>query len=617
MLEAGTFYRENQSCLFRVWAPLCKQMVLHLVSPEDKEIEMTPQAGGYFVADIPNLPVSTLYYYRPDNQQDYPDPASHFQPEGVHRPSKVVNHHSFSWTDQAWRGIPAESLVIYELHVGTFTQEGTFEAIIPRLQDLKELGITALQLMPVAQFPGNRNWGYDGAYPYAVQDSYGGPEGLKKLVDGAHANGMAVILDVVYNHLGPEGNYFHAFGPYFSETYKTPWGKAVNFDEAYSDGVRDYFANNAVFWSRYYHIDGLRLDAIHEIFDRGAVHFWEYVGQKLRRESMRTGRKCWLIAESDLNDPKVIRSNDTGGFGFDAQWLDDFHHALYVLIHEGGKERYADFGAIHQLQKAYEAGYVHSGEFVKARQRKFGKSSAGISGEHFIVFNQNHDQIGNRIYGERLSMLVDFDALKIAAGALLVSPYIPMLFMGEEYGDETPFYYFVSHSDEELIKMVCKGRKEEFSAFGNCDDAPEPHDISTFKKSVIAWDIARKGKHKILRDWFKKLLRLRKTHPALQSLNKNHIWCNVAGQNGLALYRRSEGEQHLLLALFNFGPETVKYTLPAGTKWGMLLNSDDPCWQADFNGAEPATAADDVKKTVSVKPLQFIILEQQNQDITN
>ncbi len=610
MLDVGTFYRENQSCLFRVWAPLCKKMVLHLVFPEDRKIEMTRQPRGYFVAEIENLPLSTLYFYMPDGEKDYPDPASHFQPEGVHGPSRVVDHNSFSWKDRHWSGIPREELIFYELHVGTFTPEGTFEAIIPRLQELKETGINALQLLPVAQFPGNRNWGYDGVYPYAVQDSYGGPEGLKKLVDAAHLAGIAVFLDVVYNHLGPEGNYLEAFGPYFNDHYKTPWGRAINFDNAYSDGVRAYFSDNVLYWAQYFHIDGLRFDAIHEIYDRGAVPVWELIKEKLERNPPPAGSRFLLVAESDLNSPRVTRSTETGGYGFDAQWLDDFHHALYVLLDKNGKERYADFGTIEQLQKAYEAGFVHSGEYVRFRRRRHGKSAAGIDGDRFIVFNQNHDQVGNRVNGERLSVLVDFRRLKLAMGALLVAPYIPMLFMGEEYGEDIPFYYFVSHSDPELNAAVSKGRKEFLSEFNERQQAPDPNEAETFALSKLDWEKSRSGKYLVFRNWTKKLIQLRQTHPALKSYSKNDIWSSVPGENSLAIYRRSKDERHLLLILLNFSEENVRLDLPSQSRWGILFDSGDRQWQSDYEGGAPTPPPTPVEGRITMKPLGFTVLER-------
>src|SRR5690606_411563 len=301
----------------------------------------------------------------------------------------------------------------YELHVGTFTDEGTFDAIIPRLDDLLALGINALELMPVAQFPGERNWGYDGVFPYAVQNTYGGPDGLKRLVDACHAKGLAVFLDVVYNHVGPEGNFLSKYGPYFTNKYCTPWGDAINFDDAWCDGVREYFVNNALYWLEYFHIDGLRLDAVHMVFDNGAVHFWQYLADRVKQLQERLGRPLHLIAESDLNSPRVVNPPSVGGYGFTAQWLDDFHHALYVMLDRKGRERYADFGRLDQFAKALKEGFVHSGEFVKFRKRKHGASSAGIPGDRFVAFTQNHDQVGNRPLGERLSSLIDRERLKV------------------------------------------------------------------------------------------------------------------------------------------------------------------------------------------------------------
>ncbi len=488
--------RTGNTTRFTVWAPLKEKMILHLVHPRDEKWEMTKDDEGYWQITVEDLPAEALYFFMPDGEKDYPDPASAFQPQGVHGPSAVVDHSLYQWKDNEWKGLPLEELIIYELHVGTFTKEGSFEAIIPRLDELKATGINALELMPVAQFPGNRNWGYDGVYPYAVQNSYGGPQGLKKLVDACHQKGLAVILDVVYNHLGPEGNYLPLFGPYFTNHYHTPWGDAINYDGEWSDGVRHYFSNNALYWLEHFHIDGLRLDAIHAVFDFGAVHFWELLHEQVQQLRQKLGRQFYLIAESDLNSPRVVKPLSEGGFGFDAQWLDDFHHALYKLLNKEDKERYYDFGRMPQLAKALTDGFVHSGdEWVTFRKRRYGASSAGVPGNKFIVFNQNHDQIGNRALGERLSMLVSFEKLKLAAAVLLLSPYIPMLFMGEEYGDDTPFYYFVSHSDPALVEAVRKGRREEFKDFGFTSEPPDPQNEKTFNDSKIHWEKRTQGEH--------------------------------------------------------------------------------------------------------------------------
>jgi maltooligosyltrehalose trehalohydrolase len=572
--------------LFTVWAPEKTSMTLHLVGKES--VEMQKDDEGYFRAAIKGPKAGDRYFYRPDGGKDYPDPVSHYQPEGVHGPSALVDHDSYSWKDNSWRGLPFSELVFYELHVGAFTEEGSFEAIIPRLDELAHTGINAIELMPVAQCPGNRNWGYDGVFPYAVQHTYGGPEGLKKLVDACHQRGIAVFLDVVYNHLGREGNYLPFFGPYFSEKYHTPWGAALNFDGAWSDGVREYIIGNVLHWAEHYHIDGLRLDAIHEIFDRNAITIWDHLHARVREWQQQSGRSLYLVAESDLNSPRVIHSPDIGGYGFDAQWLDDFHHALYVLLDEEAIRHYRDFGRLEQLAKAYTEGFVHSGEYVQFRQRRHGAPSAGICGERFIIFNQNHDLPGNRPGGERLSVLVDFEKLKLAAAAVLLAPYVPMLFMGEEYGEDNPFYFFSDYSDPKLKDELREGRKKEFAAFEWREDPPDPQDEEVFLRSKLQWNKRKEGRHRVLLEWHRQLIHLRKIHPLLRNLHKNNIRADLLGQSGLAVYRHSINDLQRLVCLFNFSGEKLTYVFlkenghhpatPAGAgsgRWKKLLASSD------------------------------------------
>lgn len=574
MISLGADLLEGGSCEFRVWAPERDRMNLHLVHPMDRIVPMTKNGQGYFEVTVDQCPGPIRYFFQPDGQGDFPDPASHFQPEGVHGPSEVVDHREFEWTDHQWRGVPFHQLILYELHVGTFTPQGTFEAIVHHLDDLAELGINAIELMPVAQFPGSRNWGYDGVFPYAVQHSYGGPEGLKKLVDACHAKGIAVMLDVVYNHIGPEGNYFREFGPYFTDLYRTPWGDAINFDGEWADGVREYFGNNPIHWMTNYHLDGLRCDAIHAVFDNGAVHFWELAHDKIKRYGERLGRHFHLIAESDLNSPRVIRSPEQGGYGFRAQWLDDFHHALYVLVDSEGKERYKDFGRLEQLAKAYTDGFVHSGEYVSFRKRKYGASSAGISGDHFVVFNQNHDQVGNRVRGERLCHLVDQHRLKLAAATTLLAPYIPMLFMGEEYADKSPFFYFVSHSDQDLIQAVREGRKEEFKAFYGGLEPPDPQDEQTFTQSKLNWTLRKEDIHRGILKWHRDLIALRNSLPALQNLNKNYVRVNILYPGIFSVNRLADGIGNDVLCVFNFSDDAAAYNLPGGAdSYKIMLDS--------------------------------------------
>lgn len=604
----GAELMDDDQCLFSVWSPEKENMKLHIVHPKEHLVDMQKDNQGYFSVRINDIKAGTRYFFQPVAGKDLPDIASHYQPEGVFGPSEVIDHTSYQWQDKEWKGLPVKDMIMYEIHVGTFTKEGTFEAIIQRLDDLIETGINAIELMPVAQFPGERNWGYDGVFPYAVQQSYGGPQGLKKLVDACHAKGIAVILDVVYNHIGPEGNHFPQYGPYFTSHYHTPWGDAINFDDAYSDGVRNFFADNAIYWLEKFHIDGLRLDAIHSIFDNGAVHFWDYLANKVDGLELKLGRHLYLIAESDLNDPKVIRSSEVGGYGFDAQWLDDFHHAAYVQIDENGKDRYKDFRRLDQLAKAFTDGFVHSGEYVDFRKRKHGCSSAGISGKKFVVFNQNHDQVGNREQGERLSMLVNAERLKLAAGTLLLSPYIPLLFMGEEYGEDQPFLYFVDHSDPELVKAVREGRKNEFKDFNWNADPPDPQSEKTFNDCKLKWENRNKDHYAIIHNWYKTLIKLRR-QPALQTFKKNNIRVYVLENKGLVLHRRSEDETQYILCFLNFSSGAISYTLPGNAdSWKTILDSNDPQWQTkDKKTLEPHSISEKGKLVIS--PLSVIVME--------
>jgi len=575
MKKPGAIYEGNNDCVFTVWAPEKEDVKLHLVSDAEEMVSMQKGDDGYFRATVNALP-GTRYFYHIDGK-DFPDPASFFQPEGVHGPSAVVNlYDRNSQLHRQKERLLLKDMIFYELHVGTFTPAGTFEAIIPLLDDLFETGINTIELMPVAQFPGGRNWGYDGVFPYAVQNSYGGPAGLKKLVAACHERGMAVFLDVVYNHLGPEGNYLSQFGPYFTNQYGTPWGDAINFDHDWSDGVKDYFIGNILYWLEYYNLDGLRLDAVHCIMDNSAENFWDIAWKEVNALQQKLGRPFYLIAESDLNDPKVVNDPVVGGWGMSAQWLDDFHHALYVLLDNGGKERYADFGSMEQLAKAYKDGFVHSGEYVSFRKRSFGKSSAGISGDKFVAFNQNHDQVGNRVGGERLSLLVDFERQKLAAACLLLSPYIPLLFMGEEYGEDNPFFYFVSHSEKQLIEAVRAGRRKEFESFIKAgEEFPDPQDETTFERSRLQWEKRKQGKHKLMLDWYKALIMLRQTNEVLQNHEKGGLHVNIIEEKLMLLHRQTaDGKKHLIV-LFNFSDDEVAVVMPSfKTCWLKLLDSN-------------------------------------------
>jgi len=610
MNTIGASLLSGGGCFFKVWAPEKAKMNLHLVHPVDATIPMVKNNQGYFELQINNTGAGTRYFFQPEEKNDFPDPASHYQPEGVHGASEVVDHGQFRWKDQSWKGIPFEELILYELHVGTFSEEGTFSAVIPYLDDLVALGVNGIELMPVAQFPGARNWGYDGVFPYAIQNSYGGPEGLKQLVNACHQKGLAVYMDVVYNHLGPEGNYFKEFAPYFTDQYRTPWGDAINYDGEWSDGVRDYFSENPLHWMKNYHLDGLRCDAIHAVFDGGAVHFWELTHRKIKSLEEKLDRHFHLIAESDLNSPKVVQPPGIGGYGFRAQWLDDFHHALYVLVDKKGKDRYRDFGRLEQLAKAFTDGFVHSGEYVSFRKRRHGASSAGIPGDHFVVFNQNHDQIGNRVLGERLCHLVDIKRLKIAAAAVLLSPYVPMLFMGEEYADAAPFFYFVSHSEQELIKAVREGRKDEFKNFKWTSDPPDPQDEDIFKQSKLNWRLREKDSHKEILQWHKRLIELRKTSPALSNLYKDQVRANISHTGLLEVQRKCSYGEDVVLCLFNFSEESASYTFPGkADTFRKILNSEE---EPQRNGEEGTASAvvQEAGEIINVSPWTILVYKK-------
>ena len=576
--KVGCNYLGEGRCEFTVWAPYRKQIGVQIISPEDRLLPMQQDEEGYWKVTAEGVEPGTLYFYKLDGSAERPDPAAHFQPEGVRGPSQVVNHTTMNWSDANWSGVPLEEMIIYELHVGTFSPEGTFDGVIPRLKDLHELGINAIEIMPVAQFPGSRNWGYDGAYLYAVQNSYGGPDGLKRLVDACHQQGIAVILDVVYNHFGPEGNYIGDYGPYYTSTYRTPWGNAINFDDVRSDGVRNFFIENALYWLENYHIDALRLDAVHAIYDLGAKHILPELSERVDALSQELGKKLYLIAESDLNDVKIIRDRTLGGYGIHAQWSDDFHHTLHSLITGENLSYYKDFTQCEQLAKAYKESFIYSWNFSPFRQRYHGSDARDYPGQQFVVCIQNHDQIGNRMLGERLSHLVSFDALKLAAGAMLLSPNIPMLFMGEEYGEEAPFMYFVSHTDQALVEAVREGRKEEFKEFHLEGEFQDPFSYITFFKCKLKWDKRQQGKHKVLWELYQHLIQLRRTLPALKKLDKQNLeaCCDRTGKV-VQVHRWTDDNQVFFILNFSDKEVTFKPAVSSGN-WNKVLSSADDKW---------------------------------------
>ena len=575
-MRIGAWYHVDSGTEFCVWAPTRQRVEVVLRSNPDHPLPLVRDADGYWTGVLPEVLPGTLYRYRLDGKEERPDPASQAQPLGVHEASSVVDHSAFAWSDGDWKGMTLEQMVMYELHVGTFTTEGTFDAIVPRLPELHALGIRAIELMPVAQFPGERNWGYDGVYPYAVQWSYGGPEGLKRLVNAAHASGLAVILDVVYNHLGPEGNYFWDFGPYFTDRYRTPWGPAVNFDGPESDHVRKYFLENALLWFREYHIDALRVDAVHAIYDRSALPFLAELTRAANDFSTSCGRHHLLIAESNLNDSVVIRPRDAYGFGFDAQWSDDFHHALHTVLTGERDGYYVDFGDSDQLRLCLQRGAVFAGEYSTFRRRRHGNDPTDRPARQFVVFSQNHDQIGNRMHGERLSQLVPSEALKLAAAAVILSPFVPLLFMGEEYGEEAPFPFFVSHGDPDLVEAVRQGRREEFRTFTWAGEPPDPQSPETFASAVLQWNSQTQGRHALLRGFYQELLRLRREVPPLASLDKSRSSVKWLKERTVLRMDRWTKEGAVMV-LFNLHNEEESLTVPQGS-WTILLDSSDEQW---------------------------------------
>ncbi len=604
-MTLGANYQGNGACTFVVWAPRAEIVELKIYSPQERTIPMHRIGKGYWKTEADDIQPGTTYMYALDRDTVRPDPVSHYQPEGVHKPSQVIEHKNFSWEDQGWRGLDIAEYVIYELHIGTYTPEGTFTAIIPWLDELKKLGITAIELMPVAQFPGDRNWGYDGVYPYAAQNSYGTPEDLKQLINECHKRGMAVIMDVVYNHLGPEGNYLRDFGNYFTGKYSTPWGEAVNFDDEHSDEVKKYFIDNAIYWFEIFHIDALRLDAVHAIYDMSAKHFLHCLADRTNECSRKHKRKFYLIAESDLNDTRIINPPELGGYGLDAQWSDDFHHSIHALFTGEKSGYYKDFGGIDHLAKALKEGFVYDGSYSEFRKRSHGNSSRERPAEQFVICSQNHDQVGNRMLGERLTTLVTFEKLKLIAGLTLLSPYIPLIFMGEEYGEDNPFQYFVSHSDPGLIEAVRRGRKDEFKEFHAQGEAPDPQDEKTFERSRLDHTKKERGHYKTLFEFYKKLFTLRSQIPALRYLSKDHL--DVFGfESDRVLVVQRWKDDDRILAVINMNPDSVTIKLLAYRhKWKMLLNSAATEW-----GGE-STPLDDVlhpEDDLTIDKFSFIVL---------
>ncbi len=585
------------ACRFRVWAPRAERVEVRLVEEgrpvEEGRLEtLRREADGYHAGDVESVTAGALYLYRLDGGEERPDPASRSQPRGVHGPSRVVAR---AREPAQWRMPAPGDVVFYEAHVGTFTSEGTFDAVIPRLEGLRELGANALELMPIAQFPGARNWGYDGVYPFAAQESYGGAAGLVRLIDAAHAAGVAVALDVVYNHLGPEGNYLRDFGPYFTDRYRTPWGDALNFDGAGSDEVRRFFIESALYWTMECGVDALRLDAIHAIVDPSPLPFVEELARVVHAEAERRGRRVWLIGESDANDPRVVRPAELGGLGLDAQWADEFHHALHALASGERHGYYADFGRVADLARAFEGPFVHRGERSDFRGRRHGRAAAGAAARRFVVCCQNHDQVGNRLAGDRVDTLVDFETRKAMAAAVLLSPFVPLLFMGEEYGERAPFPYFVSHGDAALVEAVRRGRAAEFSAFRWEGEPPDPQAESTFRSAVL-----RRPDEGTEGEGSERAASLRAFHAELMRVRAD-LWDRDRSASELLRAWPLERERLLVVAarqggtllLLRVGGSAgaVRIEPPPGA-WRRVLDSAEARWGGPGSAVPPRIAGD-------------------------
>jgi maltooligosyltrehalose trehalohydrolase len=557
---------------FRVWAPY-RETVEVVVG--ERRVPMSRAERGWWTAIVAEAGPGCDYAFRLDGGPPRPDPRSAFQPSGIHGPSRLVDHAAFAWNDTGWRGITLRGSVLYECHVGTFSAEGTFDGAIGHLGHVADLGVDAIELMPVAEFSGQRGWGYDGVDLFAPHHAYGGPDALKRLIDAAHQHGLGVVMDVVYNHLGPAGNYLPEFGPYFSARHRTNWGDAVNFDGPDSDEVRQFVIDNALMWLRDYHCDGLRLDAVHAIVDQSATHILESLAVEVEALAAHAGRPLFLIAESDLNDPRFVRGRDCGGYGIDAAWADEWHHALHATLTGDVTGYYEDFGPLPLLGKALRQAWVYDGTYSRHRRRVHGRPPAGLSGGQFVVSVQNHDQVGNRAAGERASALMSDGRLKVAAALLLTSPFVPLLFQGEEWGATTPFQYFTGHNDPGLGRVVSQGRRQEFSSFGwdpekgegEAGGVPDPQDPATFERSRLDWTEPGKDGHADLLAWYRRLIALRRQVPALTDTRLDRVATEWDAEGGWLLVRRGP-----VVVAANLGDN--EWAFQAGATAALLAASD-------------------------------------------
>ncbi|SDZ45132.1 maltooligosyl trehalose hydrolase [Micromonospora pattaloongensis] len=569
---------------FAVWAPDAYRMRLRLTGRPD--LDLRRDADGWWRVDLPDVPPGTDYAYLiDDGDAALPDPRSRWQPHGVHGPSRVYDDSAFVWSDQAWTGRQLPGAVLYELHIGTFTAEGTFDAAAERLDHLAELGVDLIELLPVNAFNGVHNWGYDGVCWYAPHESYGGPDALKRFVDAAHRRGMGVILDVVYNHFGPSGAYAPQFGPYLAEARNT-WGRSVNLDGPHSDEVRRFIVDSVLMWLRDYHVDGLRLDAVHALVDHRATHLLEELAAEVEALSTHVGRPLSLIAESDLNDPRLITTREAGGYGLHAQWNDDAHHALHSLLTGERQGYYADFGSLECLADVLAGGFFHAGTWSSFRGRTHGRpvDRARVPGHRFVAYLQNHDQIGNRATGDRITGTLSPGLLRVGATLLFTAPFTPMLFMGEEWGARTPWQFFTSHPETELATAVATGRRQEFAAHGWPEgEVPDPQDPATFARSRLDWGELEKPEHRELYDFYRRLIALRKSRPDLSDPRLDRV--DVRYGDRFLVMRRGG-----CVVAANLAPKAQRVTLPGVVRSVLLATGTGVTVMRDVVELPPESA---------------------------
>jgi maltooligosyltrehalose trehalohydrolase len=579
--------------MFRVWAPDASFVSVVREGHEDHPMEKSVE--GYFSVTVPGCLSGDLYCYKIDSQGPFPDPASRFQPQGVHGPSQIIDPSAFYWSDKSWRGIDREDLVLYELHIGTFTLEGTFQSAAKKLTELRDMGITAVELMPVADFAGCRNWGYDGVSLFAPARCYGTPEDLRRLVDTAHQIGLAVLLDVVYNHFGPDGAYHSLFSRnYFSQTHRSPWGNGINFDGPNSAPVRDFFVENALRWIHEYHLDGLRLDATHAIVDDSPQHILASIASAVKTSLGKAYRSVHVIAEDVRNLARVVKPESERGWGLDAVWSDDFHHQVRRALAGDNDGYFQDFdGTAQSISETAKKGWFYCGQYAAYFGRERGSNPEGMDYSRFVFFIQNHDQIGNRAFGDRLHHTIDLAAYRAATVLLLVLPQIPLLFMGQEWAASSPFLYFTDHHHD-LGRLVTEGRRREFERFSAFADQqmresiPDPQSVSTFEKSRLIWGEREREPHASFLRLYKAVLALRKSESALRSSGRSgELLIDVCGDDVLVIRRGQPGRQAVIAVvrlagegIVNLSPYTCSHAAPSIT-WQLLLDTEDVLFAPD------------------------------------